>query len=331
MEAAVRQLEFSFKKLTTDLRYIAHRLETDPDASSSKRSAPESNPVALCKRLSCVRAELIELRRESLALTADKESATLVTTQLLVANSRLLRDIQNSAGATGVEEEVEDEAAASLNEVLCLQQAHAAANAGSLSSCWGLSFENAGAMAGIVPRQPGNGAAARGAAAAPLPKGKKSGAGAGAAAGASGAATSSGGAENAAAEPKTTKKKKSKGKKRQSMVREIASPAKPTSIVTQRSFDTVPESVRGRCKLDDVNNTLAAIRSLILNGPPDGSENSGSSAQQKTLAALQLSHLTVMGVKVTGYTGKCILGTLRSLKYINITSNAGIQLSHHTR
>lgn len=322
MEKAVDSLAHQFKKLSTDLHYVAHRLENSSSSSLSsslshkKRSNEALNPVRLCKRVRALQAELVVLRRESLLLTEEKEQATLSTTRLLVANARLLRNIQSAANGTGVDEEVEDEAAASLAKIIDLQQAHAAAKAGSTTSCFGLAYEEWGAavmrtggadgrrIRSVVKSSP---VALTSSAAEP-------------------AAHANDNDEDASLKNDTSKKSMSRRKKtKPTTVREVASPALPKSFVSERSFGTVPISVRGRSKRNDVNETLRLIRAFA-HGEISPSENNAPNQNAKSAAALQLAHLTEAGAKVSGYTGKCILGTLRSLKYISIHPTKGITL-----
>jgi hypothetical protein len=304
MERAVDGLEHQFKKLSTDLHYVAHRLENAFPASSTSAS----NPVSLCKRLRTLQAELVGLRREATTLTEAKQRAVLDTTRLLVANVQILQKLRVSTGAVGAvdgaEEGAEDGAAAALADVLELQRAHAAANAGSTTSCFGLSFQQSDASAALISAGTDK-TSAEARSSKRNPPSTASEADASAAPRAATSASASTAPAPAASAP--------------------ASPASSHSTVSTRSFESVPRSVRGRCKLADLNKTLDIVRKFAR-GEVEPSENAAPNGRPKSAAAQQLSELTALGAKVSGYTGKCILGTLRALKYITISPSGGIKL-----
>jgi hypothetical protein len=78
--------------------------------------------------------------------------------------------------------------------------------------------------------------------------------------------------------------------------------------ITEESFMTVSSIVRGRCKLDDVNN----IWKLIWDN------------QKKKKPNLKITKLAESGYKVIGATGDSILGTLKHLKLIAVNKEGEI-------
>ena len=100
--------------------------------------------------------------------------------------------------------------------------------------------------------------------------------------------------------------------------------------ITLEQFEGVPVSIRGRCKLMDTQQVLTRLQTYYTTYI-----NSHHNSKRITVASLSvlqplsLPELTLSGLKVTGKTGDCVLGTLRSLGYIKIgkTGKTGILLS----
>lgn len=79
--------------------------------------------------------------------------------------------------------------------------------------------------------------------------------------------------------------------------------------ITKEKFDSVPLSIRGRCKIEDVQNLLSKLQSHHkINKTP-----------------LSLPEMDSLGLKVTGKTGDSVISTLKSLGMISKTKE-GITL-----
>ena len=100
--------------------------------------------------------------------------------------------------------------------------------------------------------------------------------------------------------------------------------------ITLEQFEGVPVSIRGRCKLMDIQQVLTRLQTYYTTYI--NSHNNSKRITVASLSVLQplsLPELSLSGLKVTGKTGDCVLGTLRSLGYIKIgkTGKTGILLS----
>ena len=110
--------------------------------------------------------------------------------------------------------------------------------------------------------------------------------------------------------------------------------------IQECKFDALPISVRGRCKIVDVQALLNKIlQYYITSSNPINRKNDKSNTSKKSksqlkiqtqnisttlmsLTPLSLSELTNAGYKVTGKTGDNILSALRSLGYIRVNKNS---------
>lgn len=96
-----------------------------------------------------------------------------------------------------------------------------------------------------------------------------------------------------------------------------------TNFINQAAFQALPESIRGRAKQEQAERTLAIIQKHFQSTKRGEKRNNRKSSQ---LQPITIKQLDSMGAKVSGATGACILQTLRSLGFINI-SKAGIVLN----
>lgn len=105
--------------------------------------------------------------------------------------------------------------------------------------------------------------------------------------------------------------------------------------ISAEQFENVPVSIRGRCKMIDVQMVLARLLAYYNTHINSSNSNSNSNSKRWTLnsfinlAPLSTSDLTLSGLKVAGKTGDCVIGTLRSLGLIKIgkSNNPGLLLS----
>mmetsp|Transcript_28409 Transcript_28409/g.34689 ORF Transcript_28409/g.34689 Transcript_28409/m.34689 type:complete len:292 (-) Transcript_28409:1460-2335(-) len=96
--------------------------------------------------------------------------------------------------------------------------------------------------------------------------------------------------------------------------------------ISSSAFLALPESVRGRAKLYQVQNALNTIQSHF-NIEKEAAKNKKTKRHVKVFKAepISLKKLDTMGAKVTGHTGANVIQTLRSLGFISV-GKAGVTL-----
>ena len=94
-------------------------------------------------------------------------------------------------------------------------------------------------------------------------------------------------------------------------------------------FEKVPPSVRGRCKLADVQQVLTRLQTYYATVINSNSSKKMTISSFTNMTPLSTADLALSGLKVVGKTGDCVLGTLRTLGIIKIGKSAkpGILLS----
>lgn len=99
--------------------------------------------------------------------------------------------------------------------------------------------------------------------------------------------------------------------------------------ISLEAFENVPVSIRGRCRHIDVQQVLTRLQTHYTTYINSHSAKRVTAVFLSVLQPLSISELTLSGLKVTGKTGDCVLGTLRSLGYIKVgkTGKTGILLS----
>ena len=99
---------------------------------------------------------------------------------------------------------------------------------------------------------------------------------------------------------------------------EVVKAVDPSSEISREAFLSLPESVKGRARYDQVQHALNVIKAHFQDHPkgPKHAPNP---------KFISLKDLDSLGAKVTGVTGRNILQTLRSLGFIQV-SKAGITL-----
>ena len=103
--------------------------------------------------------------------------------------------------------------------------------------------------------------------------------------------------------------------------------------ISVQQFEEVAVSIRGRCKLLDVQQVLTRLQThhtTFINSLNSNNKLKKISLTSfSTLQPLTLSELALSGLKVTGKTGDCVLGTLRTMGFVKIVKSVkpGITLS----
>lgn len=99
--------------------------------------------------------------------------------------------------------------------------------------------------------------------------------------------------------------------------------------ITVEQFEKVPSSVRGRCKLADVQQVLTRLQTYYATVINSNSSKKMTISSFTNMTPLSTADLALSGLKVVGKTGDCVLATLRTLGIIKIGKSAkpGILLS----
>ncbi|GBG31219.1 Hypothetical Protein FCC1311_074402 [Hondaea fermentalgiana] len=98
--------------------------------------------------------------------------------------------------------------------------------------------------------------------------------------------------------------------------------------VSPEAFAALPDSIRGRARLSDVQRTLEIIISHAGKATSKRSGRGGKGRAPRPGAsppAMSIKELDALGAKVVGHTGACVLQCLRSLGLVDI-SRDGVQL-----
>lgn len=103
--------------------------------------------------------------------------------------------------------------------------------------------------------------------------------------------------------------------------------AQLTYTVDADAFAALPESIRGRARLSDVQRTLSIIvaHKEKQQGKQRGPNRRRGGRAQAAVKPLSIKELDSMGAKVVGHTGACVLQCLRSLGLVDISKD-GVQL-----
>lgn len=103
--------------------------------------------------------------------------------------------------------------------------------------------------------------------------------------------------------------------------------AQLTYTVDADAFAALPESIRGRARLSDVQRTLSIIvaHKEKQQGKQRGPNRRRGGRAQAAVKPLSIKELDGMGAKVVGHTGACVLQCLRSLGLVDISKD-GVQL-----
>ena len=88
--------------------------------------------------------------------------------------------------------------------------------------------------------------------------------------------------------------------------------------ISLAQFEGVPLSVRGRCKMADVQQVLTRLLTYYTTHINSSSSKKWNLNSFINLNPLSTSDLTLSGCTVAGKTGDCVVGTLRSLGLIKI-------------
>lgn len=91
-----------------------------------------------------------------------------------------------------------------------------------------------------------------------------------------------------------------------------------SSEINREAFLSLPESIKGRARYDQVQHALNVIKGHFKDLPKGPKHASDA-------RSISLKDLDNLGAKVTGVTGRNILQTLRSLGFINV-NKAGVTL-----
>ncbi|GAM18261.1 hypothetical protein SAMD00019534_014360 [Acytostelium subglobosum LB1] len=91
---------------------------------------------------------------------------------------------------------------------------------------------------------------------------------------------------------------------------------KQTGYISEKEFNSVSESIRGRCKLEDCNKIYEKLVAYYKE-------------RSHARHILTKQQMTAMGLKVVGLSGDQCLLTLRSLKLIEM-SKQGVKLAKHS-
>jgi len=95
-------------------------------------------------------------------------------------------------------------------------------------------------------------------------------------------------------------------------VREPSKPKRKVLAVERTAFEVLPESTRGRAKLEDVQNTLTILQTLMKKKKRKRQIVAGPTT-------VSIKDLDAAGAKVVGHTGACVLQCLRTLGFIKIS------------
>lgn len=114
-------------------------------------------------------------------------------------------------------------------------------------------------------------------------------------------------------------------------ITKVESSSEDTSLfeITVEQFEKVPASVRGRCKLVDVQQVLTRLQTYYATVINSNSSKKMTISSFTNMTPLSTADLALSGLKVVGKTGDCVLATLRTLGIIKIGKSAkpGILLS----
>jgi hypothetical protein len=88
--------------------------------------------------------------------------------------------------------------------------------------------------------------------------------------------------------------------------------------ISAEQFESVSLSVRGRCKIGDVQQVLTRLLTYYTTHISSSSSKKWTLNSFINLPPLSTSDLTLSGCTVAGKTGDCVVGTLRSLGLIKI-------------
>lgn len=95
--------------------------------------------------------------------------------------------------------------------------------------------------------------------------------------------------------------------------------------LTEEKFESLPKSVKGRCKYEDVRKLYDKLLVEYKKGNNSSLPNNNMKQHIKPAQVIPFHELDAAGIKVIGKTGESVVVSLRTLNIINVLKN-GVQL-----